>query len=99
MAQGEYYSSSHIVSFHRVVTTEAERIRELRTDERFRNRFQPEHHAAERSILERLPIDMVKMFIIADALHLIDLGLTKRYIYRWNIFQLVYLYVNTRVTI
>lgn len=78
MAQGEFYASAHRVSFHRIVTTEAERIRELRTDERFRNRFQREHHTGE-SILERLPIDMVKSFIVSDALHLLDLGLMKRY--------------------
>lgn len=74
------------MSFHRVITTEAERINELRTDERFRNQFQPEHHRG-RSILECLPIDMVKQFIVSDSLHLIDLGLMKRYPYR-------YMYMN-----
>lgn len=83
MAQGEYYVSAHRMSFHRIVTTEAERISELRTDERFRNRFQPEHHAGE-TILECLPIDMVKSFIVSDALHLLDLGIMKRYSNRYT---------------
>lgn len=70
------------MSFHRIVTTEAERINELRTDERFRNQFQREHHNGQ-SILECLPIDMVKQFVVSDSLHLFDLGLMKRYPYRY----------------
>lgn len=77
MAQGEWYQSSHRTSYHRIAVTNEERSRELRTDERFRNRFQPEHHL-QNSILEDLPIDMVKGFPIADSLHLLDLGLMKR---------------------
>lgn len=78
MMQGEYFRSAHRMSFHRVVATEAERTTELRTDDRFRNRFQPEHHTGD-SILENLPIDMVKSFVVSDSLHLLDLGLMKRY--------------------
>lgn len=87
MTQGEYYTASHRMSFHRIVTTEAERMNELRTDERFRNRYQPEHHDGT-SILEDLPIDMVKQFIVADSLHLIDLGLMKRYLYRFIVIHI-----------
>lgn len=44
----------------------------------FRNRTQPGHHQSD-SILEELPIDMVKSFPVSDALHLFDLGIMKRY--------------------
>lgn len=79
MTQGEYFKS---MSFHRIAVTNAEREKELRTDEWFRERYQPEHHLT-RSVLEDLPIDMVKQFIVADSLHLIDLGAMKRLLYRW----------------
>lgn len=68
------------MSFHRVATTEDERKNELRTDEQFRGRYQPSHHH-ERSILEELPINMIQAFPVSDALHLLDLGITKRYYY------------------
>lgn len=77
MTQGEFYNIPHRMSFHRIVITDRERETELRTDQRFRNRFQPQHHL-KNSILENLPIDMVKEFPIADSLHLLDLGLMKR---------------------
>lgn len=75
MIQGEYFRS---MSFHRIVVTDAERYRELRTDQRFRERYQPEHHLL-RSVLEDLPIDMIKAFPVSDSLHLIDLGIMKRF--------------------
>lgn len=74
MIQGEYFNS---MSFHRIATSDRDREREWRTDENFRQRYQPEHHHV-RSVLEDLPIDMVKNFPISDSLHLIDLGLMKR---------------------
>lgn len=85
MAQGEYYNRR--MSFHRIAITDAERARELRTDQWFRQRYQPEHHK-QRSILEDLPIDMVKQIVISDSLHLLDLGIMKRLnlISQWNIF-------------
>lgn len=55
---------------------------ELRTNSQFRNRFQKEHHK-ESSVLEQLPIDMVLDFITSDSLHLIDLGIVKRFLLRW----------------
>lgn len=67
------------ICFPRIAVTEDERNNELRTDSLFRNRYQPEHHKKD-SILELLPIDMVKAFPISDALHLFDLGITRRYI-------------------
>lgn len=77
MTQGIYFHSLHKMSFPRIAVSNQEREKELRTDERFRNRFQPQHHK-EYSILEELPIDMVRGFPTSDALHLFDLGITKR---------------------
>lgn len=56
--------------------SEIELQQELRTDELFRSRFQPGHHKGD-SILERLPIDMIKAFPTSDSLHLLDLGVMK----------------------
>lgn len=44
-----------------------------RTDEMFRKREQPLHHKHD-SVLEKLNIDMIKSFSIADPLHLLELG-------------------------
>lgn len=52
---------------------------DLRTDSDFRNQSQKEHHK-EISMLQVLPIDMVKTFIVSDPLHLLELGVMKRYI-------------------
>lgn len=75
MVQGQFFSS---MSFHRIVVTQTERDKELRTDKKFRERYQPEHHL-QRSPLEDLPIDMVKQIPVSDSLHLIDLGIMKRF--------------------
>lgn len=77
MCEGTYYNSAHTMSFHRIITTDRERENELRTDKRFRERYQPQHHLAD-SILEILPIDMVQQFSTSDDLHLLHLGLMKR---------------------
>lgn len=77
MTQGVYCRTLRKMSFPRIAVTEDERQKELRTDENFRNRYQPEHHHIK-SILEELPIDMVKQFPTSDALHLFDLGIMKR---------------------
>lgn len=55
---------------------------ELRTDLSFRNRDQPAHHRG-RSLLEDLPVDMVNDFIIADPLHLLDLGVMRKLLRIW----------------
>lgn len=78
MAKGIH--SNHRMSFPRIAETDVERARELRTNELFRDRFQPEHHK-EFSILEQLPIDMISGFPTSDSLHLLDLGVIKRYFY------------------
>lgn len=77
MAQGVYFRTLRKMSFPRVAITDDERKKELRTDAGFRNRYQPEHHHTT-SILEQLPIDMIKSFPTSDALHLFDLGIMKR---------------------
>lgn len=50
---------------------------ELRTDTNFRNRSQSEHHKLK-SIMEDLPIDMVRSFPTSDPLHLFELGIMKK---------------------
>lgn len=78
MIQGVYDRRLRKISFPRTAITESERRNELRTNETFRNRLQPQHHHGQ-SILENLSIDMIKQFPVADALHLFDSGITKRY--------------------
>lgn len=85
MAQGVYNRAKKKMCYPRIVVTDSERDAELRTDHRFRNRYQPEHHA-EYSALERLPIDMIRDFPTSDSLHLLDLGIMKRYIMRIELF-------------
>lgn len=77
MTEGQYYRSSRCMSFPRIANTDIEREKELRTDERFRNRYQPQHHVTD-SLLEQLKIDMIEGFPTSDSLHLLDLGLMKR---------------------
>lgn len=55
---------------------------QLHTDEEFRNR-QDESHHKDRSPFERLNIDMVKDFPVADSLHLLDIGVMKKCILIW----------------
>lgn len=54
-----------------------------RTDDNFRNPNEKEKaeilHIKEYSILQELPIDMVKSFVVADPLHLLELGNMKKY--------------------
>lgn len=54
-----------------------------RTDESFRQRQQPKHHKAERSLIEELPINMITAFPTSDPLHLLELGVMRKCIYRW----------------
>lgn len=54
-----------------------------RTDLDFRNRTIQAHHR-EFSPLEKLPIDMVEDFIIADDLHLLHLGIMKKSLLMWK---------------
>lgn len=77
MIEGVYSRSKSKMCFPRIITCDRERNAELRTDIRFRNRYQPQHHT-EYSALERLPIDMIRSFPTSDSLHLLDLGIMKR---------------------
>ncbi|MEE4247456.1 MAG: hypothetical protein V2I33_18765 [Kangiellaceae bacterium] len=53
-----------------------------RTNESFRERDDVDHHVTD-SVLERLPIDMVKDFIL-DSMHLVLLGVTRRLFLFWR---------------
>lgn len=77
MAKGVYSHQFRKMTFPRIAETDHERERELRTDDLFRRRFQPEHHQL-RSLLEDLPIDMIRDFPVSDELHLLNLGIIKR---------------------
>lgn len=56
---------------------------QLRTDQNFRfpeedNEAEARHHK-EYSILQELPIDMITSFSTSDPLHLLELGIMKKY--------------------
>lgn len=53
-----------------------------RTDDSFRNRIQSSHHK-ERSPFEDLNIDMIANFPSSDPLHLLELGIMRKCLYRW----------------
>uniref|UniRef100_A0A1B0GNF9 Transposase domain-containing protein n=1 Tax=Phlebotomus papatasi TaxID=29031 RepID=A0A1B0GNF9_PHLPP len=73
---GEYYYKGHHMSYHNLNATK-------RTDQSFRQRLDADHHK-ERSPFEKLPIDMISQFPIADSLHLFDLGIMKRMLKGWS---------------
>lgn len=77
MIVGKYFRRVWRMSYYRIPVTNEERAVQLRTNIGFRERQQPEHHR-EDSLLESLPIDMVKAFPVSDSLHLLDLGVMKR---------------------
>lgn len=54
----------------------------LRTDESFRNQSDSSHHRVTTPLI-KLPIDMVADFVIADSLHLLELGVMKRCLMGW----------------
>lgn len=64
---GDYFRDGHHMSFPRIDC-------KLRTNESFRNREDSDHHKNDCHCIEKLPIDMVEDFVIADSLHLLDLG-------------------------
>lgn len=53
-----------------------------RNNESFRSRAQQIHHK-ETSLIEELGIDMINSFPVADTLHLFDLGIMRKCMYRW----------------
>lgn len=72
---GEYIKDSHRMCFTKL---DAPR----RTNETFRNRDHPEHHK-EKSPFEVLFIDMIASFPTSDPLHLLELGVMRKCLYRW----------------
>ncbi|XP_011858724.1 PREDICTED: uncharacterized protein LOC105556248 isoform X2 [Vollenhovia emeryi] len=54
-----------------------------RTDESFRNKMDEDHHKENTPLID-LPIDMVEDFVVADSLHLFDLGIMRRCLYGWR---------------
>ncbi|RXN19315.1 transposase domain-containing protein [Labeo rohita] len=54
----------------------------LRTNESFRQKTNPEHHKTD-SILLNLDIDMIRQFPV-DPMHCVDLGVTKRMLMLWK---------------
>ena len=55
---------------------------ELRNDDNFRSRKNPDHHLENISPFESLPVDMVNQFPL-DYMHLVCLGATKSLIKMW----------------
>lgn len=56
---------------------------EPRTNESFRNKADPAHHKGE-TPLSDLPIDMVLDIPVGDELHLLHLGLMRKFLYGWK---------------
>lgn len=73
---GEYDNDAHVMCFPDI---KAER----RTDETFRSMAQQQHHHMK-SPLEDLDIDMIYTFPSSDPLHLLELGVMKKCLLRWN---------------
>lgn len=70
--EGKYSHVSNTVVF-----TKINQI--VRTDLMFRAKMYPDHIICD-TPLTQLPIDMVNDFVVADPLHLLELGITKRLI-------------------
>lgn len=56
----------------------------LRTDKDFRSRVYEGHHRNDTILESIVGLDMVKDFPVGDSLHLIDLGITKRFLNGWK---------------
>lgn len=54
-----------------------------RTDEGFRNGSYGEHHKVTTPFI-RLPINMIEAFPVGDSLHLLHLGVMKRFLFGWR---------------
>lgn len=74
--EGEYSHESNTVVFPRFDCPK-------RTNEDFRAKKYGQHHKTDSPLLE-LPIDMVDDFVVGDALHLLDLGIMKRFLNGWR---------------
>lgn len=59
--------------------------RPLRTDETFRRKGYGTHHKGQESTILEIPgIDMIQDFVVADELHLLELGVMKRCLMGWR---------------
>lgn len=74
--EGEYSNRSRTVTFIKVNCPK-------RNNEEFRLKKYGLHHKNDSPLLQ-LPIDMVEDFPVGDSLHLIDLGLMKRFLLGWR---------------
>lgn len=54
-----------------------------RTNESFRNQSDPNHHRGVTPLID-LPIDMVTNIVVGDELHLLHLGLMKKFLNGWR---------------
>lgn len=54
-----------------------------RTDESFRGKTNPDHHKGETPLTD-LPINMISDFPIGDELHLLHLGLMRKFLFAWK---------------
>lgn len=68
-----------------------------RTDASFRDRVDRDHHQ-KYSCLELLPIDMISDFVIADPLHLLELGMMRRLLRIWVNGEIVKEFKFTKTT-
>ncbi|XP_050509093.1 uncharacterized protein LOC126886267 [Diabrotica virgifera virgifera] len=76
--EGEYSYLSRTVVFPDIKCP-------LRTDAKFRSKHYGKHHKGQESpILKISEVDMVQDFIVADELHLLELGVMKRCLTGWK---------------
>uniref|UniRef100_A0A6P7G433 Uncharacterized protein LOC114333966 n=1 Tax=Diabrotica virgifera virgifera TaxID=50390 RepID=A0A6P7G433_DIAVI len=76
--EGEYSYLSRTVVFPDIKCP-------LRTDAKFRSKHYGKHHKGHESpILKIFEVDMVQDFIVADELHLLELGVMKRCLTGWK---------------
>lgn len=55
----------------------------MRTNESFRSKADPHHHKGDTPLTD-LPIDMVNRFVVGDELHLLHLGLMRKFLNGWK---------------
>lgn len=75
--EGQYSYISRTVTFPKLNCT-------LRSDEKFRRKEYGGHHKEESPLLRIPGLDMIKDFIVADSLHLLELGIMKRCLVGWR---------------
>lgn len=76
LVKGKYSDISNAVAFTAINA-------ELRTDEAFRSGVYGKYHHGPTPLTD-LEIDMILDFPVGDELHLIDLGVTKRFLESWK---------------